>query len=125
LQTITISGYEGGRYALILQGLVVTTSFDLSSSSSTIATEMGTKVMTLPYAMRECSSFNVIKRVTGNTLTLRIQFNTDNANPLSLLEVYTSDIIGKSLKIPIVVALHTIGTHVSLSLSLSLSLLLA
>ena len=90
-----IRGIEGGSFALIIQGLAVTDSLTTSSTSTEIANALYYASIGLPYNVRECSSFSVTKTLSGNDLYLRVQFNVDNSEPLSLLEVFTADITGK------------------------------
>ena len=90
-----IRGIEGGSFSLIIQGLAVTDSLTTESTSTEVSNALYAASIGLPSDVRECSSFTVTKTLSGRDLFLRVQFNVDNSQPLSLLEVFTGDLVGK------------------------------
>ncbi len=94
---MVIRGIEGGSFSLIVQGLAVTDSLTTASTVTDVANALYYASIGLPSTIRECTSFSVTKTLTGKDLFLRVQFNVDNSQPLSLLEVFTGDLIGKGL----------------------------
>ena len=90
-----IRGIEGGSFSLIVQGLAVTDSLTTASTSTEISNALYYASIGLPSNIRECSSYTVTKTLNGKDLFLRVQFNADNSQPLSLLEVFTGDLVGK------------------------------
>lgn len=92
---MVIRGIEGGSFSLIVQGLAVTDSLTTASTATDISNALYYASIGLPYDIRECSSFSVTKTLSGRDLYLRVQFNVDNSQPLSLLEVFTGDLVGK------------------------------
>ena len=75
----------------------MTDSLTTSSTATEISNALYYASIGLPYNVRECSSFSVTKTLSGNDLFLRVQFNVDNSQPLSLLEVFTADLTGEYL----------------------------
>ncbi len=74
---------------------MVTDSLTTASTSSQIANALYYASLGLPATVRECTSFSVTKTLSGNDLFLRVQFNVDNSQPLTLLDVFTGDLVGK------------------------------
>jgi hypothetical protein len=94
---VVIRGIEGGSFSLIIQGLAVTDSLTTASTASEVANALYYASIGLPSNLRECTSYSVTKTLSANDLFLRVQFNVDNSQPLSLLEVFTADLTGKSV----------------------------
>lgn len=92
-----ITGYEGGSFSLIVQDAVATDSFSSASTNSEIASGLNAASAQLPSTARECSSYTITKTTAngGKNIYIRVQFNVDNARPLTLLDVFSSDIIGR------------------------------
>ena len=94
---MVITGYEGGSFSLIIQDSVATDTFTSSSTSSEIATALNQAASQIPSTSRECGSFTVTRTLAngGKDIYIRVQFNTNNARPLTFLDIFSSDIIGK------------------------------
>ena len=98
MQTVVISGIQGGSFALIVQGSVVTTELTTSSSSADIANALTAAANQLSSSIRECNSFSVSATLSSSssqaTISIDVQFNVDNAMPLTLLTAFTGNLAG-------------------------------
>lgn len=79
---------------MIVQQEVATDPLSFSSSTSTIASALQAAAYQLSDA--ECTNFGVTKTVSsdGTKLYLGITFYTDNTQPLTLMDVYTGELVG-------------------------------
>lgn len=96
MQTIIISGVTGGYYSLIVQQEIATDPLTFSSSYWEIENALETAAWQLSDA--ECYYFGVTTSVSddGETLYLGITFYTDNSEPLTLMDVYTGELLGNT-----------------------------
>lgn len=85
----------GGTFSLILQQEIATDPLSFSSSTYTIVNALQAAANQLSDA--ECTSFGVSKTVSsdGTKMYLQITFNTDNSQPLTLMDVYTGELTGR------------------------------
>jgi hypothetical protein len=96
---VVITGIQGGTFSLILLGSVVTDSLTTTSTGQDIATALSAAASSLPSTVRECSSFSVSTSLlqNGQNLYIRILFNVDNAVPLTLIDAFVGNVVGKLL----------------------------
>eukprot|EP01040_Poterioochromonas_malhamensis_P001800 gene1800-1926_t len=100
IQTIVITGIQGGTFSLIVEDSVPTDAFTVSSSGSTIAAAL--RVAALQLSSPTCSYFSVSTTVTnkgssGKNIIIKVQFNVDNSQPLPLLGVFVGDTVGSNV----------------------------
>ncbi|RYG70221.1 hypothetical protein EON64_00760 [archaeon] len=87
---------DTGFFALIVQNSVATDLLSLSSTTSQISSALNAAASQIPGTSRECSSFGVTRTLSGNgkNLFLTVTFFVDNAEPLTMLDVFTGSLEG-------------------------------
>ncbi len=79
-----------------MQDLIPTSDLRTTSSAYEIANALYYAAAQLSYNIRECLYFSVTKSVTneGKDIQIRVQFQTDNSQPLTLLNVFLGNTLG-------------------------------
>jgi hypothetical protein len=92
-----IRGIEGGTYNIILQGMVITSDLSTASSSSDISNALTNAAANIDGSVRECLYFGVssVWSSSRKVLKLTVTFGVDNTQPLTLLDAYTPNLLGK------------------------------
>lgn len=94
-----ITGIQGGSYSLVIQDQQPTVALTVTSTASEIANALSSAASQLPNA--ECTSFGVTVKTSNQqrNVIIRVEFNVDRSQPLSLLSVYSGLLEGNTLLI--------------------------
>jgi hypothetical protein len=92
-----ITGVDSGSFAIVIQDQAVTSDLTLTSTGSQIASALNAATGQL--SSPECTSFSATIRLTdsGKNAQISVTFNVDNSKPLSLLSVYSANLVGNNV----------------------------
>lgn len=82
---------------MIVQDLIPTSDLSVASSANEIASALYYAAAQISRNIRECLQFSVTKSVSngGKDIRIRVQFQTDNSQPLTLLNVFLGNTLGQ------------------------------
>lgn len=95
-QLLSLRNVTGGRFQIVVQGVVATDPIDISASASTISSALYYAAAQISSSDRECLYFTVTKQENEFGVDIIVQFNVDTTAPKTLLVGIDYNLVGFS-----------------------------
>lgn len=94
-----VRGIEGGTYNIIIQNFVITDDLSTSSTPSEVSYAVRSALESVNRNYLECFYLEVqsMWSPSKKVLKIKVTFNIDNTKAMTLLDVYTGNLLGKQL----------------------------